>query len=100
MTQADHNDPGEKRGEQGGRKTGRGGGVKSMRETGGDEDMRTWENGSWRSIYTDSERDTGPRAQIDSVGKQPPPETVVRFTYGRGREGIWPTAPLQPIAAQ
>lgn len=47
MTQADYNDPGERRG--GGRKTGKE--VKSMRETGGDEDMRTWKNGSWRYIH-------------------------------------------------
>lgn len=38
-------------------------------------------------IYnTDSERDMDPRSQIDSVGKQPPPGTVVKFTHGRGRE--------------
>lgn len=95
MTQADQNDPG-KRGERG-RKTGKK--VKSMRETGGDKDMRTWKTGVG-DIYTDSKRDMDPCSQIDSVGKQPPPGTVVKFTYGRGREGILLTAPLQPIAAQ
>lgn len=50
-------------------------------------------------IYIDSKIDMNPRSQIDSVRKQPPPETVVKFTYGRGEKGL-PTAPLQPIAAQ
>lgn len=39
-------------------------------------------------IYTDSKIDMNPRSQIDSVRKQPPPETVVKFTYGRGEKGF------------
>lgn len=56
----------------------------------GDRRRRGHEKTGVGDIYTDSKRDMDPRSQIDSVGeKQPPPETVVKFTYGRGREGIF-----------
>lgn len=32
--------------------------------------------------------------------KQPPPETVVKFTYVGGKRGGLLTAPVQPTAAQ